>query len=225
MTSDELFDAFRTDVSDDAEPYLWTDAEVWRYLNDAYLMFARLTGGIPDTLSFDLTAGEQFTEVSPKIVKFRDAFLDSTGRRLTIINPLNIPTTGGVDYGQARTLFLNKTPGLVTYMVIGDWRDRKTGVVSWVQIPAAADTVTCSVYRLPLKTITTGMEFDDIGEEHHEHLMSWMKHRAYGKQDAETFDRGRRDEYKAEFQDYCALSKAEWERYKHKTRVVSYGGI
>jgi hypothetical protein len=52
-----------------------------------------------------------------------------------------------------------------------------------------------------------------------------MQHLAYRKADADTFDRGRSDEYKALFESYCAMVRAEWERYKHKTRVVTYGGL
>ena len=72
---------------------------------------------------------------------------------------------------------------------------------------------------------TRDFEFDEIGEEHLLSLLLWMKHRAYGKQDAETFDRSKRDEYKSSFEAYCNSAKAEWERYKSKVRVVEYGGL
>ena len=107
-------------------------------------------------------------------------------------------------------------------MLIGQQR----GLVTWIQVPAEDDTVQLSVYRLPLERIVgPEQEFSDIGEEHHEHLLLWMKSRAYGKQDAETFDKGRRDEYKAAFTEYCSMAKAEWERAKSKVRSVAYGGI
>lgn len=71
-----------------------------------------------------------------------------------------------------------------------------------------------------------GCLFDQVEETRdHVNLLMWMKYRAYGKQDAETFDRGRRDEYKAEFQAYCRDVSAEWERYKSKVHVVAYGGL
>ena len=90
MLSEELFDAFRSDVSDVSAPYLWSDSEVWRYMDDAYKMFARLTGGVPDSTSdltqIDVVAGEADAEVSPLILKFREARLLSTGLKLTIVN-------------------------------------------------------------------------------------------------------------------------------------------
>ena len=52
-----------------------------------------------------------------------------------------------------------------------------------------------------------------------------MKHRAYGKQDAETFDRGKSEAFKAAFEAYCESARMEYDKYKAKVRVVSYGGI
>lgn len=226
MNSSELYDAFRSDVADVARPYLWSDEEVWRYMDDAYRTFVRLTGGIADSTS-DLTqipvvTGEADAEVSPLILRFREARLNSTGRKVDIINQSDMPMVGGRDYGSIRTLYLNKTPGPVQSMVIGNQR----GLATWVQVPMEDDTVSLSVYRLPLTVITgPDQEFTDVQYEHHEYLLAWMKARAYGKQDADTFDKGRRDSYVAEFRGYCAQAKAEWERLKHKPRSVVYGGI
>ena len=52
-----------------------------------------------------------------------------------------------------------------------------------------------------------------------------MKELAFLKQDSETFDRAGSKENKKAFEDYCAAVKAEAERYKHKVREVSYGGL
>ena len=226
MTSDELFDAFREDVADMSAPYLWSDSEVWRYMDDAYKMFVRMTGGVADSTSaitqIGVIAGEADAAVSPLILKFRDATLVSTGRALKIVNFTDIPLKTTPDYGSLRNIYLNKMPGEVRYMLIGQQRK----LVTWLQVPMADDTVALSVYRLPLDRITgPDQEFSDIGEEHHEHLLLWMKSRAYGKQDAETFDKGRRDEYKVAFSDYCSMASAEWERAKTKVRSVAYGGI
>ena len=226
MTSDELFDAFREDVSDLASPHLWSDSEVYRYMNDSYVMFVRLTGGVPDSTSpltqIPVYTGEANAEISPLILRIRDAQLVSLGRPLKIINHTDLPLVSLPDYGTIRDVYLNNLSGEVRYMLIGQQR----GLVTWIQVPAEDDTVQLSVYRLPLERIVgPEQEFSDIGEEHHEHLLLWMKARAYGKQDAETFDKGRRDEYKAAFTEYCSMAKAEWERAKSKVRSVAYGGI
>lgn len=230
MNSGELYEAFRNDVVDTEVPQLWSDSEVWRYMDDAYRMFARLTGGFPDTSSpltvVDIITGEKSADVSPLILKFRRAELVSSGKKLEIVNETDMLLTTRADYGSLRTLYQNRQPGPVSYVVVGAERNRLRGVVAWVQIPELDDQAQFSVLRLPLvRIVGENQEFDDLGEEHHEHLLLWMKHRAYGKQDAETFDRGKSQGYKSAFEEYCEGTRLEYEKYKTKVRVVSYGGI
>ena len=52
-----------------------------------------------------------------------------------------------------------------------------------------------------------------------------MKAQAYSKQDAETYNKAKADEEAAKFVAYCEQAKREKEKYKHKVRVVRYGGI
>ena len=229
MTSDDLYALFRSDIVDAAAPYLWSDTEVWSYMNDAYRMFARLTGGIPDTTSaltrLTLTPGAATNTVSPLILRFRSAYLLSDGTELKIINEAEIPLRGDRDYGQVNIQRRSSLQGKVEYMITGMDRSAAGGLVRWQRIPDVADTVQLSVQRMPLDTVERGFEFPEIGEEHVEHFMLWMKHRAYGKQDAETFDRGRRDEYGQAFRTYCTEAKAEWNRYRSHNMSVAYGGI
>ena len=53
----------------------------------------------------------------------------------------------------------------------------------------------------------------------------WMKARAYGKEDTETFNRGKADEYEARFRSYCAEARKEQERLRREVGVVAYGGL
>jgi hypothetical protein len=232
MNSGDLYSLFRSDVVDTAAPYLWTDTEVYTYMNDAYRMFARLTGGIPDATS-DITnipvvAGQMYADVSPLILKFRQAYLVSSGEEITVINEQDIASLTTEDYGTTRRLLMNNSAGPIRYMVIGLERGKDGGKVRWLQTPTVNDSVGVIIYRLPQDALMEGdneFSFPEIGEEHVEYLMLHMKARAYGKQDAETFDRGKREGYKKEFADYCEAARQEWERYKHKTRVVRYGGL
>ncbi|MDL2342433.1 MAG: hypothetical protein QFB87_05145 [Patescibacteria group bacterium] len=219
-------------MQDSVAPYLWTNNEVYRYMNDAYRMFVRLTGGIPDSTSaitqVPIVAGQSYSDVSPLILKFRLAELQSDGGKITIINPEEVRKLTRIDYGVAVSI-KPSTPGRITHMVIGADRIAAKGQVRWIQQPLVNDVALLTVLRLPKDQITENgsddFEFSEVNEEHHEHFLSWMKYRAYGKQDAETFDRGRSDNYFAEFQTYCRMAKAENERYASKVRVVSYGGL
>lgn len=227
MSPQALFDLFRSDVVDTALPYLWTDEEVWEYLDDSYIMFVRLRGGIPDATSdvarIPIVTGEAYAAIDPRIMKIRRAFLASTSRPLTLVNVEDEPISRIYDYGAAPVMADN-LPGPVQYMVIGE----EESLVRWVQVPVADDTANLVVYRLPLNTISASSSDTDMNEvqpHHHRHFLKWMKHRAYGKQDAETFDKGRSDAFKQSFEDYCELAKAEMARAKSKVRTVAYGGL
>jgi len=226
MDSSDLYGLFRSQMVDTARPYLWSDDELWAYMNDAYRMFVRLMGGIADydsiATSVDIVAGEQAAELHPSLLRVRQAFLASTGRELTVINPEDVPNMRQSDYGQMRPLYLDLRAGPVQYMLIG----AKRNVCKWVQIPVENDEARLVIHRLPLTDITgDNQEFEDIGDEHVIHLLKWMRHLAYQKQDADTFDRDGSERYRDEFTAYCLQAKAEWERYKHKTRVVAFGGL
>lgn len=231
MKVTELFDLFRSDVGDDVKTYLWQDDEIYSYMDDAYKMFARLTGGIPDSTSavtnVAITSGEEYSTVSPLILKFREASLESSGQPLKLINNEDIRNTLRGDYGSTVSFTRNR-PGRITHMAIGLDRTGEGGIVRWVGIPTADDVALLSVYRLPLLTIKAGVDesaLNDIGDEHHVNLLMWMRYRAYAKDDSETLDRGQSLNNKRAFEDYCAMVKAENERYKSKTRIVQYGGI
>ena len=43
MDSTALHDLFRSEVRDEATPYLWSDAEIYSYIDDAQKMFCLLT--------------------------------------------------------------------------------------------------------------------------------------------------------------------------------------
>ncbi|MDR2880841.1 MAG: hypothetical protein LBV29_02925 [Azoarcus sp.] len=221
MNSGELYAAFRSDVADTAQPYLWSDEEVFRYMADAYRMFVRDTGGIADSTSdvcrIQLIAGSAWADHDPRILKFRDgATLESSGRQVELRSIENLSPSA---------LFLKITaPGPVRYMVTGEERNK----VRVVQIPVEDDAILVPVYRLPLdepRIGQTSFEFDEIDTHHHEHLLLWMKSRAYGKQDADAFDRSKRDEYKTAHDAYCLKASAEMARQRHKNRTITYGGL
>ena len=52
-----------------------------------------------------------------------------------------------------------------------------------------------------------------------------MKHLAFSKQDAETFDRGKADECEGRFRAYCHAALKEQERARRNSGTVVYGGL
>lgn len=222
----ELLEAFRQDVVDDAAPYLWSDSEIYRYADAAYVMFVRLIGGIHDftgpVTRVQINAGEPLSDVSRSILRFDSAHMVSSGRELTIVNWTERTALRRDDYGPKVNLYNDPTPGDVRFMVVGNQR----GKVKWISVPDRDDEVQLQVYRLPLVKIEDDTHpLDEVDEEHHIYLLDWMKHLAWLKRDSECYDKQASDDAAARFTAYCAQCKAEADRYRSKVHVVSYGGL
>ena len=226
VNSGELIEAWRADVLDDVEPYLWSQTEAVRYAEAAYRRFVRLTGGIHDFTSpltrVDIVAGEELAAVSPLILRFDKALRESDGREITIANWTDQALMRRDDYGISSFLYNDRAPGEVRYMVIGS----EVGKVKWVSPPAADDVALLQVYRLPLEHIVDETHtLSEVNEDYHIHLLDWMKHLAYLKRDTETYNKRASDEHRAAFIQSCAEAKAEMDRYRSKVRVMQYGGL
>jgi hypothetical protein len=227
MTSNELLDLFRKDVVDTAKPYLWSDSEIYAYMNDAYFMYVRLMGGIADSTSVAVTqviaqAGEPFADLHPSILTIRGAYRTSDNKRVEVINYEDIEKIAVQDFGVSMPVKLDLTQGSIVSMVIGMEDD----VVRFFKVPSADDVIQLSVYRLPLEPITGGDQtFEGVKDHHHIHFLKWMKAMAYSKQDTDTFNKVKASEEEMKFRAYCEQARLEWERKRHKPRVVQYGGI
>jgi hypothetical protein len=226
MDSTSLIKLFRADVNDTLKPYLWTDPELLSYLDDAQKMFARLTGGISDASS-DVTrleglAGEAFVTISPRILKIRQVQRVSDARDLDILNFEDLQNTLAVDdYGFQQGFKLDNQQGEVRAVISG----MEQGKLRLLRIPEADVSLQMIVYRMPLKDIVDFDQKLEIEEQHHRHLMLWMRALGHQKPDAETYDRTMAQAYEAKFYGYCDQAKAERERKEHKYRTVAYGGI
>lgn len=218
MNVSELLEAFRSDLRDTEEPYLWSDADVYRYIDWAQKSFCRQTEGIEDSRTLPLSqlnivVGEQWYPISPLILKLRSATRSDTGADVPIVaaervNDLGIRFDGRI--------------GPLRYLVAG--LDKNT-LRAW-PVPSEAVTVGLSVFRLPLRSITgaDGQRLE-IDEHHHEQLLDGMKHRAYLKQDADTFDRSRSTEFAQLFDAYCEKAKREQVRARRPVGTVQFGGL
>lgn len=225
MNTSDLYKLFRSDVVDEEKPYLWQDWEVFAYMDDAQTMFCRHGFGIADATTEEvvlvpIVAGEEWADVHESILTIRKAELVSTNRPLDI-RDINDAGTTEDDYGVIFNASTEHRPGVVRGIVVGEEYNK----ARWVGVPVADDTARLTVYRLPLVQITGKDQELELRREHHYALLDWMKARAYGKQDAETFDRARAQECENRFMAYCEKARKEWERYKHKPRAIKYGGI
>jgi len=216
MTVEQLLTLFRSEMADQAEPYLWSDEEFFVYLDDAQKMWARWTDGIADASS-DLTqivvqAGQQWYDLDSRVLKIRTATRADDGRTLDIYNPEDLQYRGVRFTGQQAPV-----RALIQGMEDGKLR-------AW-PVPSDDMTVDLTIFRLPLESIVDENSVLEIAEHHHTHLLKWVRSRAYGKQDADTFDRVKAAEFEAAFRDYCKQVQREQSRVRRTTGTVQYGGL
>lgn len=243
MRIQDLMLHFRGQVKDEAEPFLWTDDEVLRYLIDAQDTFVRLTGGIADQTvaaadagagttarltDLVLTEDDPWSAHSPYILRIRSGRLLTARIDVKFINEADLEVTPVSDYGWSRGMSLDDTD-------IGDVRFGCLGLrdnyVRWFRVPDGDDTCRLSVRRLPYPRLPAAFESIsngsatyglEIGEQHHLSLVYWMKHLAYSKEDAETYDKGLADSNEAKFRSYCEQALREVERARFKPRAVQF---
>lgn len=236
----DLHDYFRSQVFDEKEPFLWSESEVYQYMDDAQDMFCRLVQGIADAstpaiIQVHATAGDFFVDIDPRVLKIREMQRTSDYRSITLINfedvtfgTIQVAPEQNSDYGLTNNLYrLDNSTGLTRAVVEGMEPDK-------LRLIPGADVdydFTLIVYREPLNDIT--QEYAEaspnpqleIDFEHRLHLVDWMKALAYQKQDADTFDKSKAAESEARFRAYCDLAKKEKDTREAKYRTISYGGI
>jgi hypothetical protein len=218
VTEVELLALFRSDMRDEEDPPLWTDEEICTYMDDAQNMFCRLTDGIsdattPSVVRLSIVANQKFVALHKSILKIRTAALESTGAPVPILNVEDMPSHG---------IRFDGVPGPLGALIEGMEENK----IFFHPLPNFSDVVVLTVFRRPLRSIVKATNAPlEIGEQHHSHLLHWMKHRAYQKQDAETIDKGKSKEFADTFNAYCEQVKLEQQRKRHKVRVVQYGGI
>lgn len=216
MDSSDLLAIFRSEMRDEVEPYLWTDADIYRYMDASQKEFCRYAGGIADArsaiTSITLVPGQAFYTYSPKIQLLRSITRASDGREIDVLNIEDI---------DPKRYSMSENTGPVRAVILG--MDQST--LRCVSVPAEVDTLRLVVYRLPLNTIDDGGVELEIPEVYHPYLMQGMSAKAYLKQDAETFDRTTAAQHDKMFRELCDEAKHERERREHKPRTVQYGGL
>jgi len=255
MTPADIEELFRLNVDDtDTTDPLWSDLEVYSYLDEAQKQFARMTDYFSDASTpaiVDLTVNRidktadpvviddthRFADLDYRVIKIRSAKLVSTGERVKPMTyeamdrePSSINSTyatiAHTDWEDA----LGDPKHLITDVERGKVRISPMAV-SNTPNPTAGDlldVIRLQVYRLPLTDLIVGSTAFEIQEsEYQRSLILYMKHLAYSKNDVDVFDQALADR---------ALASAEVEfsrikrhlkrvRYSAHTATVKYGGL
>ena len=213
MTLGDLIDVFRARAFDTKEPYLWSDAEVREFADDAENEAAERARLIKDSTTTAIcqvavVANTAAYALDSRVISVERAKLDSQSVPLVLSSTQAMDQNMGVRPRDWRASSSNWVGGIA-----GGWEARQgtpnTAVLDaegpgWKlmlsPIPTKADTLRLQVYRLPLVALSTSeANTPEIPLRLHIRLVDWMVYRAYSKQDAETFDREKAAQAEATF--------------------------
>jgi len=236
MTPEEVVELFRLTVDDtDEDDPLWTDLEVYNYLDEAAKQFARKTDYFSDASTVGIaqvaiTADDPWVALDARITKIRIAQLASTGHKVTPVtfaqmeDQPNTIDTYGSPFNFTTTYRWQQSTGTPRFLVT-DMENNKGRLAS---IPVIDDTLELQVYRLPLKEITENSATFEITEsEYQRGLILYMKYLAYSKNDVDTFEQDLADRAKGEAMEFHRDVKRDMtrKRYSSHTGTVRYGGL
>lgn len=230
MNPTTLKDLFRSEMDDaeapgngDSSDSLWSDGDIFRYMDEAQREFARQTLCFADVVDVPVFADRKWVPISENIIEVREGVLESSGREVEPVHMQSVKN--GVfedDYGLFRRDRWRTMTGEPSYIVM----DIREGYGRLVAIPTADNTIELSVYRLPEREVTsssTRLEVTDLSDQRA--LLLWMRKLAYEKHDVMSQSQDMAMLYEQRFLAYCDEKKARQGRRRTGSRVVSYGGL
>lgn len=206
-TVDQLIHDFRSDVYDHADvddagmerDVLWSTQDVLRYINAATAKYATDTLGHRRRFEFDVAVGDPLIRfpLSEILDELQITFsVPGLGRR-RLLRQFDLDT--GIrrdDYGSA----YYAAPDLEATGTPSHWtRDYDDQFIRLWPSPAIAGVFQASAIAIPME-VRCGMPLPFQNRVDREMLLLWMKHLAYAKQDADTLDLARSNEFRAQYE-------------------------
>lgn len=220
MNLSELRTAFRSDVDDAATPYLWSDDDFERYLNDAEREASRRARLLVDSNTAELCtisvlANKSLYELDTRIIFVRRAKLSDQSKPLIRMSYR--------DMDEERPGWEDSTSTVPTHFIT----DFKTGWIRLYPTPTAAKTLNLVVVRLPMQDMEDDYDEPEINSRYHESLLHWVKYRAYLKKDPETLNEDEAKKHLAKFEEeFGPASRAiEEEWIERQYQADSYDGV
>ena len=234
LETQDIFELLRLELDDkelpgngDSSFSLWSNSELFHYIDQAQREFAQDTLCISDASTYGaitVTADNPWVDFDSNIIELRRVYLGSTGNVVEFMT-LNDFERGGnwsSDYGANK---LNSswrsstgTPNIII-------TDMETGRGRLYPIPVADDTLEMLVYREPLEEIEDASTDLEIDAKFRRGLVHGAAVLAYAKDYVETFNN-----------DAMMTNLQLWEKAKEQGRLffrkktrraptTTYGGI
>ncbi len=205
-TSATLASRFRSEMRDIAEPYLWTDADLIRYMNQARLEICQRAWGISDIIELVFT-GVALVQLPHYVTKVKAAYFADTGKSVTLRS-----------YTELSNPFTVRTGQHVQCLLTGIME----GALRAYPPPVDPVTIRLVVLRNPKDDFTAvdGVQDSELPTDANTGILYWMRHEAYSKEDSETFDRGQADYFYNKFIAFVDGYKHMHERRETQAHVV-----
>lgn len=185
-TVKDLVQAFRDDEKDAVAPYFWSDQQLLRWARQAVDRFCEITRSVYDSTSpfteLHFYQGEDAFPRHPCIIDIVRC-VDERGRDVEVISP-------GHDQPSPRS---NVSPVLVV----------DNANLRLVPPPPEEGVINLQVIRRPVRQLGMDSLLTDVPVSEREHLLLFIKHRAYRVNDAEVLDPAKAANYLAEFERAC----------------------
>lgn len=222
MNLGELLDELRVNILNDrsdrvsgSSDYLWTDATLTRYINEAQRRFARKGLILRDSKTAEccqitLVAGQTEYDLHSAVLavvsaKYEDDTADLTRAGHSALDTFRQPDGYYFDPGQ----FTSQPPGRpLAYstdesLVLDD--NDSTSVVSLRIYPAptaaeAGKKVLLRVMRLPLEKLSSSKQVPEIPEDHHLEMLDWAAYLALRIVDHDAGNPARAAEFRQSFE-------------------------
>lgn len=203
MQLSQLISQLRIDLDDAIEDYLWSNAELTAYINEAYKEAVRrarliIDSATPEVCTINVVADTALYPLSKKIYRVLDIFPSWDNRQLCKVTTKEL----NLQRSTWRTQESDKPDYYVS--------DFQSGAIRLYPIPTEAGTLNLRVYRLPLVDLINDTDEPEINEAYHIKLLHWARHKAYLKPDADTFDKNASMEALALFVQEFGEAKSAW---------------
>lgn len=234
VETQDIFDLLRLLLDDkelpgsgDSSYSLWSNTELFHYIDQAQREFARDTLCLVDASNFNavtVTQDDAWVDIDPSIVEFKRIYLGSTGDRVEHLSLIDFEK-GDMwhsDYGMNKLnsnwMQTSGTPSIaITDMDIDKLR--------LYPIPTQADTLNMIVYREPLEEIEDASTDLEIPDRFRRALVWGAAVYAYGRDDVETFNAQAAALNAARFQTAKDEALAFIRRKTRRAPTTTYGGI
>lgn len=185
-TADELLLIFREEVSDKAEPYLWSDSLAYSYMTEGCDALANEAQPFYKVLRLDYTAGEAVLGLPRSVLQIRSARDVTANRPLHQANSNDLIVAQTKDYGlrSAGPSAMFESSGAVSTFV----RDYEKRALRLVPIPNVSGTIEIQCTVTLTEPLSEGAPLLCTEASDQRLVLCYMKWRAYSKHDAETED-------------------------------------